>query len=33
MQTIDQLQSKVKKMGGAAKSGSSSSNGKRKSSR
>ncbi len=33
MQTIDQLTSKVKKMGGAAKSGSSSSNGKRKTSR
>jgi len=33
MQTIDQLQSKVKKMGSSAKPGSSSSNGKRKSSR
>lgn len=34
MQTIDQLQSKVKKMGsGSARSGSSSSNGKRKGSR
>ena len=33
MQTIDQLQSKVNKMGSAAKTGSSSSNGKRKTSR
>ncbi len=33
MQTIDQLQSKVKKMGSSAKTGSPSSNGKRKSSR
>jgi len=33
MQTIDQLQSKVKNMGSSAKTGSSSSNGKRKSSR
>ncbi len=33
MQTIDQLQSKVKSMGSSAKTGSSSSNGKRKSSR
>ena len=33
MQTIDQLQSTVKKMGSSAKTGSPSSNGKRKSSR
>jgi hypothetical protein len=33
MQTIDQLQSTVKNMGSSAKTGSSSSNGKRKSSR